>query len=131
MNWIRVLAFLMGALGCSCSFSAPEVDLCQVLKDAPKFEAEIFKADIIAIPGDHGTFATGSGCSSLLIQLADSSLAGAASLQMLGEQIQLAFRMRSHQHQLPLKGVQVHVTARIDKLLSANSPRPSYVLRLL
>ena len=96
---------------------------------APKFEGQTFKTEIIVVPDQHAWFATSSRCGSAVMLFADSSFAESTNLQKLGEQVNTASRMQDSV--LSLKGVEVRVTARVDKISSADAPRPGYVLRLL
>lgn len=128
MSPTRGVPFLLVALGCACSSSAPEVDFCHVLKDAPEFSGETFKTDILAVPGDHFVTATSSDCSSIVIRIAESSSTG-PSLNALYEQIGDAWRTNGHQRLQ--RGIAVHVKASIDKIIAENSPKPGYELRLL
>ncbi len=129
MKSTRSLSLLLALLGSACSTAASEVDFCQVLTAAPKFEARTIKTEIIVVPDQHAWFATTSQCNSVVMHFADSSFAGSTALQKLGDQVKTAYRMRDSAS--ALKGVEVRVTARVDKISSPDSTRPGYVLRLL
>jgi hypothetical protein len=126
MSPSRTVSALLAILGSACSTGASEVDFCQVLTAAPKFEGQTFKTDLIVVPDYHGRIATSANCKGIVIRFAESSFAGNAALQQLDAEVDRAYRMREGPR--PWKGVEVRVTARIVKV---ESPGSGYALRLL
>ena len=126
MKLRTVITLQLAAIGSACSTAVPEIDFCEVLTAAGKFEGRTFKTEIVAIPDYHGRFATDFQCEGRAIRFVDSSFKGAPQLQKFDDEMERAYSTR--EGRLPWKGVAVRVTARVEKF---SPPLPVYMLRLL